>query len=299
MSDLVPAHIRGNYFSWRNRTLGLIGLGASFVAGLILYFFKTRLLLGFIVILGLAMVCRFASWWCLRRMYEPPLAIKKEDVFTFWMFIRRWRQSNFVKFVLFVAGINFGTYIAAPFFSLYMLRDLGMNYFSYTLVIITSPLVMLLMMKAWGRQADIVGNVKVLKLTSLFIPFVPVVWLFSHGLWYLIVIQVFGGFFWAGFNLCAVNFIYDAVSPEKRTRCISYFNVINGFGMFAGALTGGYLIRIVPVYFGYQVLTIFLLSGITRAIVVFIMSPRIHEVRQVKSVTSSELFYSVILGRKD
>ena len=124
-------------------------------------------------------------------------------------------------------------------------------------------------------------------------------WLFSHSLWYLLVIQVFGGFFWAGFNLCAINFIYDAVSPEKRTRCISYFNFINGFGMFAGALFGGYLIKVVPAYFGYQVMTIFLISGIVRALVAFVLSPRIHEVRQVKAVKASELFYSVILGSKE
>lgn len=299
MSDLVPAHIRGYYFSWRNRTLGLIGLGCGFLAGAVLYLYRYQPLIGFVIIFSAAMVCRFTSWVFLRKMYEPPLHIKKDHYFSFWMFVRRWRQSNFVKFTLFVAGINFGTYFASPFFPLYMLRDLKMDYFSYTVVFITSPLVMLLMMRVWGRQADIVGNIKVLKLTGAFLPFIPITWLFGHKLWYLLVIQVFGGFFWAGFNLCALNFIYDAVTPEKRPRCISYFNVLNGIGIFSGALLGGYLFKIVPNWFGYKVMTIFLISGTIRALVVYVLAPRIKEVRQVKSVKSSELFYSVLLGNKE
>ncbi|MDD5492093.1 MAG: MFS transporter [bacterium] len=299
MSDLVPAEVRGSYFSWRNKTLGLMGLGAGFLAGLVLYLFKARPITGFIIIFSAAMLFRYISWWCIARMYDPPLHIKEEDSFTFWEFIRRWRQSNFVKFVFFVAGINFGTYMAAPFFSLYMLRDLHMNYLAYTAVIITSPLVTLLMMNAWGKQADIVGNVKVLKLTSIFIPFIPITWLFGHSLWYLLCIQVFGGFFWAGFNLCTINFIYDAATPEKRTRCISYFNVINGFGIFAGAMTGGYLYKVVPSLFGYTFLMVCLFSGVTRAMVMVILGRRIREVRPVKHISAGELFYSVLLGAKE
>ncbi|MDD5259916.1 MAG: MFS transporter [bacterium] len=299
MSDLVPAEVRGSYFSWRNKTLGLIGLGGAFLAGVVLYLFKARPLAGFIIIFCAAMIFRYVSWWCISRMYEPPLHIKEEDSFTFWEFIRRWRQSNYVKFVFFVAGINCGTYMAAPFFSLYMLRDLQMSYLAYTMVVITSPLVIWLMMNAWGRQADIVGNVKVLKLTGYFIPFIPITWLFGHSLWYLICIQVFGGFFWSGFNLCIVNFIYDAASPEKRTRCISYFNVINGFGVFAGAMAGGYLYKVVPNLFGHTFLMICLISGATRALAMVILGRRLKEVRPVKHISAGELFYSVLLGVKE
>ena len=88
-----------------------------------------------------------------------------------------------------------------------------------------------------------------------------------------------GGFAWSGFNLCVINFIFDSVSPAKRTRCFSYFNVINGFFICMGALIGGYLAAHAPKLLGYQLLSLFIFSSITRFLTVGILSPKIKEVR--------------------
>ena len=294
MADHLPARSRGKYFGWRNRLMGIITVTCAFLAGFILNIFGKDKLYGFMIILGLAFVSRFISWYFLSKMYEPPIKVTKEHYFTFWDFIKRTKQSNFVKFVIYVASISFAQNIAGPFFAVYMLRDLNLNYVTYTVIVLASTIATLSTMGIWGAHADRIGNIKVIRFTSFFIPVIPVLWLFSQNIVYLIIIQMFAGYVWAGYNLSVFNFVYDAVMPEKRTRCVSYLNVINGTAICCGALLGGFLAVSLPPIFGYKLMTLFLLSGILRAIFAAAILPMIKEVRRVEHVKNIDLFFSVI-----
>ncbi len=294
MSDYIPVKSRGRYFGWRNKILGVVTISCAFIAGFILHCFKANILRGFLIIFSVAVICRFISWCFLAQMYEPPFKEKKEAYFSFWDFIKRIKKSNFAKFVLFVATLNFCVNMASPFFSVFMLKDLKFNYVTYTIVVTAVTLAQIFSIDRWGKHADRIGNVKVLRLTSFFIATLPFWWIINQHPAYLIAVQVAAGFAWSGFNLCAVNFIYDAVTPEKRTRCIAYFNVCSGVALCCGALMGGYLVNILPALFGYRILSLFLISSILRFFVVYFFSRKIREVRHVDRVTSRELFYSMV-----
>ena len=299
MADHVPENERGKVFGWRNRIFGITNISSMFAAGLVLHAFKNFLndpITGFTIIFAVAFVSRMISAYFLTRMYEPPLAIRPEHRFTMLAFLKRITRSNFGRFVIFVALVNFSVFMASPFFAVYMLRELRFSYLTYTIITMTATLTVFAMMQLWGSHADHVGNRRVMRLTSYFIPFIPMLWLFSHNVAYLIAIQFFAGFFWAGFNMSASNFMYDAVTPEKRTRCIAYYNTINGVAIFAGAVTGGYLAKALPPVFGSRLLSLFLLSGLLRLVMLPICST-IREVRQVKHVSNIELFYSIMTAR--
>jgi len=107
-------------------------------------------------------------------------------------------------------------------------------------------------------------------------------------------VQMFAGFAWSGLVLCASNFIYDAVTPPKRVRCISYFNVINGTALFLGATAGGFLASRLPAMQGYSLLSLFALSGLCRLFFYLILFRRFQEVRPSKEVSIQELFFSVV-----
>ena len=286
MSQYLPRKSRGKYFSWRSRIHGAITLAATFAAGYILTLFPRQGITGFAVIFFVAMISRFISWYYLTKMYEPRLCAKPGASFTL-------RESNFVKFVFFIAATSFSVYLAAPFFAVYLLRELKFDYLSFTFITMVPTLATLATLGSWGRHTDRVGSIKVLQLTSLMIPLLPILWIFSDEKWYLVLIQALSGFAWAGFNLAASNFIYDAVSEEKRVRCISYFNLINGLGTFAGALLGGYLATRLPALYGSVFFSVFLLSGICRMLARVLLLPSLKEVKAVENVTTMELFFSV------
>lgn len=295
LCDLVGESKRGEYFGWRSRNLGLLGVAAMITSGLILHHMEQKnLLYGFCLLFGLGLFARSLSLLFLQRMQEPPLTYNKEDVFSFLQFFLRLKKSNFAKFVLFVAAMNFSVNLAAPYFAVFMLKDLSFNYFIYAMVTIAAPLSLYLTVRRWGRHADKVGSLKVLRLTAKCFPLIPLLWIVGQAPWFLLMVETFSGFLWAGFNLCAANFIYDAASPQKRTRCIAYFNVVNGFALACGALLGGFIVKYLPPLFGHKILMLFFISAILRLVVAWTMPRMLKEVRHVEHIKSLDLFFSMI-----
>jgi MFS family permease len=199
--------------------------------------------------------------------------------------------------MLFLFSMNFAVNIASPYFAVYQLQDLKMSYFVFAALGTASSVATLLTMTRWGRAADRIGNLKVMYATSVLVPLIPLLWLVSTNLVYLIIVQVFSGLAWAGFNLCSVNYLYDATGAGDRTRYLAYFNCGNGLAAGAGALLGGFLITHMPALMGYQVLSIFLISGILRGATAIIFLPRLKEVRKVSKVPAAQLFHILTGGR--
>lgn len=260
MGQYIPSNKRGLYFSWRNKILGSITLASTFLAGIILYFFK----LGFFIIFSVAAVCRFISFFFLTKYYEPKTGNKIVHSDNFFLHFKNFGNDDFVKFSVFMGLMSFAVYLSVPFFAVYMLRDLGFSYLKYTIVTTSASVTLLLTLSSWGKHADKIGNISVIKLSAMMISVLPALWIFSSSTIYLLIVQIFAGFAWGGFNLAVVNFIYDSSPKEKRISNFSFFNLINGLGIFTGSIVGGFLIPHLPNLFGYKVLTVFLLSTTVR-----------------------------------
>ncbi len=291
MANLVPERLRGAYFGKRDRILGFASITSCFTAGWFLHLFTERILTAFLVIFLFAMVSRLISCYFLTRHYEPPLILKKEHYFTFFEFLKRARYGNFGKYALFVASLNFSVHIAAPFFSVYMLRDLQLSYLTYTILCTTPAVTGLLTKTLWGRRADRFGNLSVLRICSAIIPILPLVWIFSQNVYYLFSIEVASGIVWGGFNLCSLNFVYDSSIPEKRTRVISYYSVVNCLAVGCGTFIGGILATKLPDFLGNKLLLLFLISSILRGIVVTTILPRVKDVRTVEMTWEAKMLF--------
>jgi MFS family permease len=296
ISEYLPEGQRVQYLGWRSRMIAISGIISTAFWGLLLYSLEyLSQATGFVAIFAGVILTRFISFYLMSRMVDLPHRKEVPAPFSFGAFRERLKVSNFAKFVYFVTGMTFATQLAAPYFSVYMLKGLNFNYLSYTTVQLASVIAGLVAFPLWGRNADIVGNAKVLKSTAFVIPLLPVLWIFARDPFTLVLIELFSGFIWSGFNLCTSNFIYDAVAPEKRVRYLSYFNLINGGAAFAGASLGGYLGDKLPPLFGYSLLTLFLISGILRTGASLFLSHHFQEVREsAKKVSSFELYFSVV-----
>jgi MFS family permease len=296
MSHYLPEGQRGQYFGWRQRMVSIAGIiGVSFW-GIVLSVAKNVSQdFGFVLLFSAAVVFRFISFYLSTKMVDMPIEKTPGSDFTFWMFVRRFRESNFVKFILYVSSITFTVQLCAPYFSVRMLKDLHFGYISYMAVNLASVVASLIAFPLWGRNADIVGNAKVLKSTAFLLPIIPVFWMFATNVYELVAIEMLSGFIFSGFTLATSNFIYDAVTPAKRVQCLSYYNIINGAAVFAGATLGGYLAERLPPLLGYPLVTLFLLSAIGRFLADLILSRHFGEVRaSTVKIKASELYLSVV-----
>ncbi len=298
MSEYLPEGQRVQYLGWRSRMVALSGIISTAFWGTLLHFLGSLSQnAGFVAIFAGVVVTRFLSFWLMARMVDLPLKRNGHTAPTlsFRNFRERLRNSNFARFVYFVTTMTFATQLAAPYFSVYMLKDLQFGYLSYTSVQLASVVAGMLAFPLWGRNADIVGNARVLKSTAVLIPLLPLLWTLTTSPVVLVLIELFSGFVWSGFTLCTSNFIYDAVAPQKRVRYLGYFNLINGGAAFAGASLGGYLATALPALGGRSLITLFLISGCMRLVAALFLSPVFREVRETaKKISSIELYFSVV-----
>lgn len=294
MKDLVDPDKSGKYFGMRSKIIGFISLIAMLGAGFILDYFKqTKVFVGFFILFGICFFARLISSQLLRKKYEPELRIERDYHFSLLQFIKKMRHNNFGRFVIASALMDFAINMASPFFSVYMLKGLGFNYATFTIVTISSIIGNLIFVPLWGKFADRYGNVKTLKITALLTPLVPLGWFASYFIFlhhpaglvpFLVFIEFYSGFVFAGYRLTQSNFIYDAVTRERMALCTSYFNFISSIGTFIGATLAGILASQADLVFGISIfLGIFLVSGILRVIFSLLYTARVNEVRMVES----------------
>ena len=297
MGDLVEENQRGRYFGLRNKVIGFFAFASLFGAGFLLNAFTNiNPFIGFGVIFSIALIAKLFSFHNLRKIYEPRYIVERRDYFTFFDFVRKMRYTNYGKYTIFKFFFRFSVSISAPFFAVYMLRVLGFSYAQYTILIGIAAATSFLTMTYWGRYSDRFGNKKIMTVTALLVPFIPIMWIFSSSIVYLFFLQLVAGFIWAGFNLSSANFIFDAVPAPKRARCNAYYNVFNGVAIFIGASLGGFFANyiIAPKFFISNLLVVFLISGILRLVFVLMFLPRFREERKVEKIKDSKLLFNVV-----
>lgn len=304
IGDIVPDRRRGRFFGLRTRLVTALTFTSILAGGLVLHLAAGRdaTLQGFVALFTTAAVARLVSVWQLSRMHEPPARSTAADAAWHLGDWRRLRQSNAFRFSLFFACMQFAVAIASPFFTVYMLRDLEFSYLAFTANTATAILAQFLTLAQWGRISDVFGNRRILVVTGLFIPLMPILWTVSTNVWYLVAVQALSGVSWAGFSLAATNFVFDLTAPQRRATYLAAHNVFASCGVFAGAVLGGFLgaalpteLRIGGAEFEWlsPLYGVFAASTLARAAVVMLLIPKLREVRPVRDISMRDVIFRV------
>ncbi len=297
VSDYLPADQRGRFFGWRSRFTSIAGIvSVIFWGGLLQITEKISPLVGFMILFGIATLLRLLSFVYMKRMVEVPIYHPEaKKPFSFFKFIRIFKKSNFLKFLFYIISFTAATQLASPFFNVFMLRQLDFSYISYSSVHLAFTVTGLIAFPIWGRHADAVGNVPVIKNTGLLLPLIPLLWILARHPLEFMAVEALSGFLSSGFNLCTTNFIYESVSPHQRMPVLAYYNLLNGAGVFIGATLGGFLSSRLPPLLGESLYGLFILSAGMRFLANAFLSRRFGEIREkVPRVSSTRLYMSVL-----
>jgi MFS family permease len=306
MKDLVKKDI-GQYFGKRASIVGLIAISGMLIAGFILdYFRQTQVFWGFLIIFLIASLGRYLSAYFLKRQYEPPFECDNSAYFSLWQFLQKMAGNNFGRFTIMLSLFTMATQIASPFMAVYMLKDLQFSYVQFTIVNLTSTLTTLLLMPVWGRIIDRFGSVRIMRSIGPVVSIVPILWLMNPlftndskagTCLYLALVQSLTGAAWAGFDLAAGNFIYNAVTRQRMAICVTYYGILIGVGTLIGTSIGGYFSSFNQNIFGLKpIFFVFVLSGVCRLAISFYFNNKIREVRPVEEFRVEKLGWAPANG---
>lgn len=299
MGDLVPDRKRGRFFGRRTRLATISAFLALVASGVVLDGFDRWQWpwLGFMAIFSMALLARLVSLYHLGRMHEPEPEVQESPLPRYsW---HRFHSAHAWRFTLFVAGMQGAVAVAAPFFAVYMLRDLQFSYLQFMANTGMAVLVQFFTLNTWGRISDAFGNRLILTTTGILIPVLPALWLVSDSFGYLLGIQVISGLAWAGFSLSTGNFLYELVPARRRADYMALHNMLVAVSIFAGGMLGALFSKLLSVEFaahawGGALLGVFALSALLRALVALWFLPRLEEVRKPRrSLSTRQLVFRV------
>ena len=301
ITDLVNHNRRGTYFAHRARVMAVTSLSALCAAGLVLHSGESweTPWAGFAVIFLAAAVARAVSTRYLARIDESAAPVTREAEFRLLDFLRDQPGSNFRRFLLFSGLMHICVLIAGPYFVIYILRDLHFTYLQYAGWLAAQVLGQFITLTPWGRISDRYGNKKVLVVAGLLVPFIPMLYLFSTNLYFLVVVNFLAGVIWAGLSLGLQNFVFDAVQAEDRAKGVAVWNTVNAMGWFIGSMIGGWLATVAPstitllafdLHLASNLPVVFFISGLLRLIVSLSLLRTFKEARSVEAISHRRLF---------
>jgi MFS family permease len=249
IADWLDHHERGAYFARRAQIIAGLSFFSLCGAGWILSVWQdsTAAWWGFVLIFALAGSARILSALALSPVQDIHPTAHQEAQQGFRGFFRLSATKDFRCFLLFSGLMHASVLIAGPFFVLYMLQDLHLSYIGYGGWLAAGLLGQLLTLQAWGQFGDRFGNKALLSVTGFTVPILPMLYLVSTDLGFLLAVNFLGGVIWAGLALGLQNYVFDSVRPEERAKAIALYSTVNAVGWSVGALLGSWLVESLPV----------------------------------------------------
>jgi len=305
IADHLDEHERGAYFARRAMVMASLSFAALCVAGWLLSLWQDHAFswMGFALIFAVAGAARWISAIALAKVEDVHATPYLDTSPSFRRFLAG-TSISFRRFLLFSGAMHAAVLIAAPFFVLYMLRDLHLAYWGYGTWLAAGILGQLVTLAAWGRFADRFGNKALLTVTGFMVPFLPMLYLAGTSLLFLLFVNFLGGVTWGGLALGLQNYVFDAVRPEDRAKAVATYSTINALGWCLGAFMGSWLVNALPSrinigHFSLQLASnlplVFFVSGILRLVVSGSFLRSFHEARAVEQAPFTQLVWELPL----
>ena len=252
MSDLVPEKTRGTYFGRRNMIASACGMVVILLGGKFLTLWENRFSesnpYGFVILFALGLATGLIAIWFLSRIPESEgVEIKKGTGFNLSMFFRPLKDRNFLTLILFVAAWMFAIQIAAPFYGVFMIENLKLNFTTITIFGTFATFATLFMMKIWGPISDKLGNKPVIIVSGWVLILIPFLWIVAVPKGYyipILVAHILSGAFMAGAALSQFNILIKLSPKEGRSVYLALFAAITGSVGAIAPIIGGSLSKI-------------------------------------------------------
>ena len=243
MANLTVHTERPRYFARRSGINQLALLVAFGAAGCVLHHAGASVLRCFVALFAVAFCARLASAVALvgQADLEPPKRLRLADAQVAPRARQAWQQSDF-QIATYLCALAFGTHLAAPFFTPYMLRELSLDYKSFAALSATSILAKAVAFSCCHRIAARVGLERLLTWAGAGVALTPFIWACSSEVGVLIFAHLLGGAVWAAVEYSSYQLLLDQAPTDLTAEFFSISNCMTGLAQVTGALCGGFLL---------------------------------------------------------
>ena len=241
---LVPRSIRSNYHANRNRIINSLIFISILIGGAILEIFESNMVLAFSIMFAVASVGRMLSAYYLNKKDDAGNT-EDGDAYSYQNILK---SKTKLLFIAYNTSIHFSLMFLGPLFTIYILRTMDLGYFVLTLSMAAWWTGNISSSKFWGRIGNARGNLHLLKLTTILMVILPLLWISVYYFNYegriivSLIINILAGITFAGFGLSSFNYLYEISDEKEVVKISSLVNCLKGIGIFVGAVIAGSIV---------------------------------------------------------
>lgn len=253
MADLVPKETMSQHWAARQRVITGATIAVMLLIAFGFHWFETndRVILGFTILGGLGVVVGVIDILMFVAVPEPPYERIEQNVPLRKIVLQPLFDRDFRRFLVFMGYWQFAVFLAAPFFGLYLLEDVGYSVRTVQLLGTASALGVVLSSFFWGLACDVYGYRPLLQVLSVAKLFTPLAYLLAPrtpavGIAYFVVVWFIDGILNAGMALAFQGPLLKFTPRRNRAMYIAAANF----------LTIGVMASIAPAFAGWLIETV-------------------------------------------
>lgn len=250
MRDLVPQDILGSFFSKRIAFSLVPAIILSLAAGFFIdngdQIFPGNSIYSYSVLFFLGFIAGMTGTYIISRIPEPRMSTGKTKLHLFKLISQPFKDKNFKNLIVFLSSWNFAVNLAAPFFTVYMLKRLDLDMSLVIGFTVLSQLSHLSFLRIWGKFSDRFSNKPLLAINGSMFMFCILGWTFTtmpekhyFTLPLLAVLHIFMGIATAGVGLAGGNIGLKLAPKGKATSYLAANSLINSLAAGIAPIIGG------------------------------------------------------------
>jgi MFS family permease len=297
LAAVVPHRLRGRYFGFRNSAVSSISLLGVPLMGLGVSTWEGGPIFGYGIFLFVGVLAGMISLGCQSFMVDVNPQVYKKNAQSDRITEKKAKQitdfvpsvlkdSNFLMFILYFGVWTFAVNLSAPFFNIYLLKDLSLDVSLVTIYTSLSSGANLLLLMFWGKLADRLGNRPLLIAVGLVVAVTPLLWLgtgnYPFAVWvWLPLLHLLGGTTLGAIGLCTNNIQMEIASIEQPSTYFAIAAAVSGLAGALGTTAGGFVAELPGMSLG----ALFALSAAVRLVgllpLILVREPRSQSLRSI------------------
>ncbi|TWE08260.1 Na+/melibiose symporter-like transporter [Neobacillus bataviensis] len=281
ISGMIKENRRGAFFSDRNRLLTIVGMITTLIIGVVMksqthHAWAYQILFVIAFLFGLLEV-----FYLMKHREEPQIKQDQKKSSMDWSIFQ---DRGYKWFLITALCFNFTWQMAWGLFNIYNVKYVHATILWISIFSVANQLVQIFSFPLWKKWAEQRSNTLMLVWVAVGMATAPVLNILSTNVYYITFVSMTSGFFVSGTTLLLFNLLLEQSPEEKRTYCITTYNVLLSFVAFIAPQIGIWFLEISNMRISMEICTI--LRGIS-AFVFFLMY-----VKFMRNKRSTKMFSS-------
>ncbi|EKN70814.1 major facilitator superfamily protein [Neobacillus bataviensis LMG 21833] len=243
ISGMIKEDRRGTFFSDRNRLLTIVGMITTLIIGILMKK-HTEDAAAYQVLFIIAFLFGLMEVFFLLKHKEKTESKpdnKKKNSSMDWSIFK---DKGYKWFLITALCFNFSWQMAWGLFNIYNVKYAHATILWISIFSVANQLVQIFSFPLWKKFAEEKSNTLMLVWVAAGMATAPFLTVLSTNLVYLTLVQMTSGFFVSGTTLLLFNLLLEKSPMEKRTYCITTYNVLLSFVAFIAPQIGIWLLEV-------------------------------------------------------